>query len=78
MVKYHRFEVEGQGAFPVDMLRYDSCWPDSTDDALKISAHRADGKECVERRRVTLVTVERLNCVVDGRWQSFNWRVVKS
>ena len=23
----HVFVVEGKGAFPIDMLRYDACWP---------------------------------------------------
>jgi hypothetical protein len=26
-VRYHEFLVEGFGVFPVDMLRYDQCWP---------------------------------------------------
>lgn len=27
MAKLHEFTVEGCGTFPVDMLRYDQCWP---------------------------------------------------
>ena len=31
-----RFKVEGSGRFPIDMLRHSECYPESSDDAMKI------------------------------------------
>lgn len=33
----HRFKVRGSGSFPMDMLRYDACYPLSSEDAAKLS-----------------------------------------
>jgi len=68
------FEVEGFGEFPVDMLRYDSCWPASGEDAFQI------GNGSWENQRRTV----RLRCwrskgqpvATIARWDSFTWRVV--
>lgn len=70
---YRRTEVtvEGRGGFPLDMLRYDSCVPQSETDALTMN-HEGD------LRRVHLHRFS-----VDGkrasaaRWESFRWRVVQ-
>lgn len=32
------FTVRGRGEFPLDMLRYDSCWPRSGEDVMVLSA----------------------------------------
>jgi len=34
----HRLEVSGTGRFPVDMLRYDACYPASSKDVEKLCA----------------------------------------
>lgn len=36
------FRVSGVGYFPVDMLRYDRCWPATTDDAVSVGANPKD------------------------------------
>lgn len=58
--------VEGPGAFPIDMLRYDACSPRSEPDSGAI-AHRS------ERREV------HLNAwgmhITPARWESFGWTV---
>jgi hypothetical protein len=70
------FEVIGSGEFPVDMLRYDHCYPASTEDAVKISYHRQDGVLYNEYRTIRLATVEHgkgVEQVTPRRWQSFGW-----
>jgi hypothetical protein len=61
------FTVSGRGAFPLDMLRYDSCWPNSEADTSAIDEPR-------ERRKVTLRTYSNYSPTID-RWESFGWRV---
>ena len=74
-VNFKSFTVEGTGSFPVDMLRYDMCWP-------KTEAHEsvAIPNSFHERNigapwRITLVTVKDTAPTVD-RWASFGWKVV--
>lgn len=60
------FTVEGRGTFPLDMLRYDACWPYSGDDVCKM------GDDVKERRSIRLVTGSD-NSPTHGRWSSFMW-----
>jgi hypothetical protein len=70
-----KFEVEGSGEFPIDMLRYDQCWPTDTADALKIRpAYGGDGSG-LERRTISLSTTGKY-VPTRGRWDSFTWRVI--
>lgn len=71
--------VEGSGAFPIDMLRYDACVPDGQEDVNKIWIDYDQEKER-GLRQVNL----RMYTPSDGRqgatharWQSFLWRVVR-
>lgn len=59
------FEVRGSGQFPIDMLRYDECWP-----ANDMAVVAMD--EGTYRRTVRLRTWRWLN-VHPSRWDSFNW-----
>jgi len=61
------FTVEGGGHFPVDMLRYDTCWPSSQEDVAQAFAEKGV-------RKVRLSTP--YNRVTEGRWLSFGWHVV--
>ncbi len=66
------FAVEGRGEFPLDMLRYDACWPKRQEDVdvlqdperqprmVQLSCWR-------DRRRGTVATHE--------RWASYGWTV---
>lgn len=68
-VKY--FAVIGSGAFPMDMLRYDRCWPVNSDDAANLTDYsNNDGKPLV-RRAVALATIA--DRVESARWSSFGW-----
>ena len=61
-----QFYVIGYGEFPFDMLRYDRCWPATSQEAAMIAATQA-------RRTVCLQTNEARITV--RRWESFGWRV---
>jgi len=60
--KFYEFYVTGSGEFPTDMLRYDGCWPATTDDAIKLSSKNRRTIKLLSYREPTL-----------GRWQSFVW-----
>lgn len=66
------FTVRGSGQFPVDMLRYDGCFPSSQDDVAFAFTQR-------DERSVTLVsyTSMKQTRVTPARWESFGWKVVK-
>ncbi|AIY40158.1 hypothetical protein LT85_1000 [Collimonas arenae] len=62
----HIYTVKGSGDFPIDMLRYDECWPDQPADAEAI----APGNR--EIRYIKLLS-DRYPTV--HRWESFCWTV---
>jgi hypothetical protein len=69
------FTVKGHGHFPVDMLRYDGCYPRTTEDAINlVHPHSPDSN--IE---VTLISVNKLRgwLPTEARWQSFGWSVVR-
>lgn len=70
-----RFTVQGRGQFPLDMLRYDRCWPRGETDAnvAQSSSERAVG----EARLVELTATDRPSywTPTEGRWRSFGWVV---
>lgn len=70
---YYAFTVEGRGQFPLDMLRYDACYPADSDTVSQIDAEDEPGK----RRRVRLLT-SRDTPPTSDRWSSFGWRVIIS
>lgn len=71
-----RFIVEGQVVFPIDMLRYDRCWPDSSSDAIKI-LNSIDASVLHMPHVVTLIMLcnDRDDKPEAKRWESFGWKV---
>lgn len=72
MKKYRcEFTVEGDGEFPIDMMRYDRCTPATQEDVGKMSM--VGVKRCVvmvafvESKLTTIPTIR--------RWESFGWKV---
>ncbi len=63
-----QFAVQGAGEFPLDMLRYDECYPVSPADVNAIAGEK--------RRTVLLYTYAKHMPTID-RWDSFNWLVVQ-
>lgn len=70
-VEIVRFVVEGSGEFPIDMLRYDSCFPSKESESRGIASDRRD------LRRVTLEHRGSGQAPTIGRWKSFLWNVVE-
>jgi hypothetical protein len=77
-----KFTVEGHGPFPLDMLRYDGCFPAGPGDVgsmIEPRPHPA-APSSMEVRRVTLLTfhgTKAQNGVTAGRWKSFGWKVIE-
>jgi len=72
----HRFIVEGSGIFPVDMLRYNSCWPTYSEDVFAIMMDHTD-PEYLEPRKATISAIASKGWKpTEGRWASFGWRVI--
>ena len=68
------FEVQGSGDFPVDMLRYDRCFPTLSDSAVAIGMTRNAPKRSVSLRSIHQYRDWK---PTTGRWQSFGWRVTR-
>jgi hypothetical protein len=71
----YTYWVTGRGHFPLDMLRYDACWPVSTTDALKIVTERP--KTVTEARAARSIEMCSYQEPTVDRWSSFGWSVGK-
>jgi hypothetical protein len=71
---YHEFAVHGVGRFPIDMLRYDSCFPTDQESALAIMDSNKIGKD---HKLIRLSSIQDNSNwePTKGRWESFGWRV---
>lgn len=69
----YEFEVQGSGTFPVDMLRYDCCWPAREMEDSYRGIGEPDPSAPV--RTVRLHTIR--ETATNGRWASFGWIVTK-
>lgn len=67
---YHQvFKVQGKGAFPIDMLRYDYCYPHSEEDSRKVFLKGIRTIELVRR-------IDREGTVpAAGHWLSYGWKI---
>jgi hypothetical protein len=65
--------VTGMTPFPIDMLRYDACWPASSVDSGKIDASikRANA----EPLEISLTVAAGYSGPTVARWASFGWSV---
>lgn len=75
-----RFTVLGKGLIPADMLRYDACFPATSEDAAKIDAAGSPYSDREERREVREIELvhrcdNRHWKPTTARWQSFLWEV---
>lgn len=74
-MKTYMFSVSGAGSFPLDMLRYDCCFPNSPDDAANMHA-KIRGNRTVTLIRNAATVADAMN-VTEGRWASFGWIVTR-
>jgi len=69
------FNVTGSGYFPLDMLRYDRCFPDGVDSVTKI------GEQTLGMDEVEGITIGKYHAlksqpqITVDRWASFGWYV---
>jgi hypothetical protein len=63
--------VAGVGPFPIDMLRYDNCWPATESDSGKVM-------RSVLGERVGEVQIAHADELTAQRWKSFSWAIVDS
>jgi hypothetical protein len=74
----YTFAVEGTGAFPYDMLRWDRCFPKTQASAQAMSCPRCGGKLRGKRKVELIKPVERISdSPTVARWESFGWTVVE-
>lgn len=77
----HTFTVRPKGTipFPVDMLRYDGCYPSGETEAGKIAENLRSWGDDPDNRYVELEAVkDRPDWEpTGGRWDSFGWEVVE-
>ena len=66
---FYDYMVQGLGTFPVDMLRYDSCWPKRQEDVTAIQRY--------ERNKIRIVHIRSYRLPTFRRWESFGWTVVE-
>ncbi|KRT69414.1 MAG: hypothetical protein XU15_C0011G0096 [candidate division NC10 bacterium CSP1-5] len=70
------FQVTGLGSFPLDMLRYDECYPRTErDTALIDQSFQEANVQYIGLERI--LTDEAKDPTFD-RWKSFLWAVVKN
>lgn len=68
--KTFQYEVRGVVPFPLDMLRYDGCWPARSVDTTAIAdslAQVATAEQVVRLEGIKRPTID--------RWRSFGWAV---
>lgn len=72
-----RITVRGTMRFPLDMLRYDACFPETGADVAAIAASLDRG---VNETEVNLLhrTDDRKWTPTEGRWASFLWAVTRT
>ena len=73
----HKFKVRGQRAFPIDMLRYDRCWPATRQDSRQIERfvkQEGDATGCVGLLSVSEESHWR---PASDRWRTFGWPMLE-
>ena len=69
-----KFQVIGPAPFPVDMFRYDRCWPFEGDDSVTIE-RTLNGEVDYPPGPIHLETNK--DNVTESRWNSFGWTVIR-
>ena len=75
LYRKYEFTVQGNGIFPLDMLRYDSCYPVESTSVNNIT----DGSYFnpgIYDQGIYTVTLRSERAPTIGRWESFGWKVL--
>lgn len=72
--KLFKTTISGRGHFPIDMLRYDQCWPAEQQDVESI------GLSVAHSGQDETHTIQVLSQYppTTARWMSFSWKVEKT
>lgn len=62
------FTVQGTGPFPLDMLRFDECWPVADEDVRALEGLHF---------QLAIIRMRSHRGPTTGRWNSFGWRVTE-
>jgi hypothetical protein len=65
MARIYTYTVEGEGFFPLDMLRYDCCWPSRGVDVAMLKRRAKRSVQLLSYRKSTR-----------ERWESYGWAIV--
>lgn len=65
--------VSWNHTFPLDMLRYDKCYPQSSVDVDKI--HASIRREFDYYKADPFINLVSDKLPTDGRWKSFGWKI---
>jgi hypothetical protein len=77
-MKRYEFTAHGRYPFPMDMLRYDACYPLSPGDVSKIQealVRPEIGLPFMQRPILAIRLVSYLHAPTEDRWRSFGWFV---
>jgi hypothetical protein len=76
----HTATARGKFPFPLDMLRYDACFPadGASVAAMDASLRRERTKDPFEVKLVKYTRVKEANAWTHGRWTSFTWFVIET
>jgi hypothetical protein len=74
--KLYEFTVEGRGFFPIDMLRYDACWPMTQEDVCRMTLDGTTRGMMPADRPAVKVRMASHREPTAARWASFGWKVV--
>ena len=72
------FTVTGRGYFPLDMLRYDACFPKGSDDVAAIENMGPPAPREVTLLRYSAYKADVERAVTIERWRSFGWTVLRN
>ena len=72
---YIDFVVSGNGSFPMDMLRYDRCYPVDGSSAADMHEPRPNSRTRVREVRLRIFTENEDIRPTRDRWTSFGWAV---
>jgi hypothetical protein len=72
----YRFSATGRNTFPFDMLRYDSCHPNTQDSVSEMEASLDPNERIAREQRGFKVTLTSyVRPCEPARWNSFGWRI---
>lgn len=74
-ITLHKYSVKSvkSNHFPLDMLRYNQCWPESQGDMDKLRAAYYCTEE--DKQKAIVVNITGINPPSVERWRSFGWAV---